>query len=128
LEAGLVLKVVIIDDSLAIQRSLGRLLASIDGVEVAGFAENVLGALTLVDTVRPDVVVLDVNLRNDDKGIDVLHHVKRQQPEAEVVVVSNTASPRSRERYLGAGASMYFDKASEFMRVRDWVAARVPQR
>lgn len=122
------LKVVIIDDSLAIQRSLGRLLASIDGVEVAGFAENVLGALTLIDTVRPDVVVLDVNLRNDDKGIDVLHHVKRQQPEAEVVVVSNTASPRSRERYLGAGASMYFDKASEFMRVRDWVAARVPQR
>lgn len=127
MEAGLVLKVVIIDDSLAIQRSLGRLLSSIDGVEVAGFAENVLGALTLIDTIRPDVVVLDVNLRNDDKGMDVLHHVKRQQPGAEVVVVSNTASPRSRERYLGAGANMYFDKASEFMLVRDWVAARVPQ-
>lgn len=116
------LKVVVIDDSAAIRLSLGRLLASIPEVDLVGYAADVLGACGLVDSTRPDVVVLDVNLRDGEMGIEVLRYVKRHLPQTQVLALSNLVSPNLRQNYLEAGASAYFDKASEFMRARDWIA------
>lgn len=121
-----ILKVLVIDDSPSIQRSLGRLLSSIEGVEIAGYAADVTGALSLIDATRPDVVVLDVNLLDGDRGIDVLHYLKRHRPRTKVLVLSNAVSDRLRDSYFEAGASAYFDKATEFMRGRDWIAAQLP--
>jgi len=119
--------VVIVDDSLDVQKSLARLLGSIAGVSVTGFARDVAGALRLIDAKKPDVVVLDVNLLDGEQGIDVLEYVKREQPDSKVVTVSTATSPKVRETYLAAGASAYFDKATEFMKARDWIAALQPQ-
>jgi DNA-binding NarL/FixJ family response regulator len=118
-------KVVLIDDSAAIRTSLGRLLGSIPGVEIAGSADDVVGALSLIASTRPDVVVLDANLLQGDRGIDVLRYVRRQRPEIRVIVLSNDGSSRLRDTFLEAGARAYFDKASEFMQARDWVADEV---
>lgn len=60
---GGVVKIAIVDASVHVQQSLGRLLGAIDGVEVVGCAQDVAGAHSLVDSKRPDVVVLDVHLR-----------------------------------------------------------------
>ena len=117
------LTVVVIDDSAAIRASLGRLLSSIADVEVAGYAEDVSGACKLVDAVRPDVVVLDVHLRDGEEGIEVLRHLKAHQPHAQAIALSNVVTPTLRTTYLEAGASAYFDKSSEFMRARDWIAS-----
>src|SRR5450631_373616 len=77
------------DDSPAIQRSFGRLLSEIDGVRIAGYAEDVTGAFALIDQTRPDVVVLDVDLRNDSRGTDVLRYMVQARPEARVIALSN---------------------------------------
>ena len=119
------LKVAIVDDSLAIQRSLARLLTSIDGVDIVGCAEDVAGAVALIDAARPDVVVLDVDLRHDDRGIDVLRYVRATHPRTRVIALSNFTWQAMREGFLQAGASAYFDKSMEFTRARDWVAAQV---
>jgi DNA-binding NarL/FixJ family response regulator len=116
------MKVVVIDDSLQVQKSFGAMLSALPGVELAGCARDAVGAMSLVDATHPDVVVLDVNLLDDDKGIDVLHYVRRQHPKATVVALSNFVSPRLRQTYLDAGASAYFDKSTEFTQARDWIA------
>lgn len=118
------LKVVVVDDSLAIQRSFGRLLQSIAGVDVVGCAEEAAVANPLIDATRPDVVVLDANLLDGEHGMGVLRRVGRHHPQTQVIVLSNTASPQMRRAYLEAGARAYFDKATEFIQARDWVAAR----
>lgn len=120
------LKVALVDDSVAIQQSLGRLLTSISGVALVGCADDVTGALSLIGLTRPDLVVLDANLIHGDQGIDVLRFVKRQRPQIQVIVLSNDGASTMRQRYLEAGADAYFDKASEFLKVRDWIAAQVP--
>jgi len=120
-----VLKVAIVDDSLAIQRSMARLLTSIDGVRIVGCAEDVAGAVALIDASRPDVVVLDVDLRHDDRGMDVLRYVKTTHPGTRVIALSNFTWQAMREGFLQAGASAYFDKSMEFTQARDWVAAQV---
>lgn len=121
-------KVVVVDDSLKVQRSLGHLLGSLPGVDVAGYAEDVPGALSLIEAIRPDVVVIDGNLRDGDRGIDVLRYLARQHPRIKAIALSDFSSRYLREGYLEAGASAYFDKSTEFMQARDWVAAFRPDR
>jgi len=123
---GIVLRVVLVDDSKAIQRSLGQLLGSVEGIQVVGCAEDVRGALEVIESAQPHVVVLDVDLRDGDRGIDVLRHVVRRHPGIKVVVLSNFTWGAMREGFLGTGASAYFDKSNEFLRARDWIAAMVP--
>jgi DNA-binding NarL/FixJ family response regulator len=121
MEEAAMVKVVVVDDSLLVQRSLGRLLASVAGINVVGYAEDVAGATALIDSTRPDVVVLDVDLRNQDRGIDVLRYVVRKHPDIKVIALSNFTWQAMREGFLLAGASAYFDKSLEFMQARDWI-------
>lgn len=120
-------KVVVVDDSLAMQQSLGRLLTSVAGIDVVGYAENVAGALKLIDLRRPDVVVLDVDLCRGDRGIDVLRHVVREHPGMKVIALSNFTWQAMRDGFVQAGASAYFDKSMEFTKARDWIAALLPR-
>jgi DNA-binding NarL/FixJ family response regulator len=116
-----VVKVAVVDDSLLVQRSFGRLLTSVAGISVVGYAEDVAGATALIDSTLPDVVVLDVDLRNQDRGMDVLRYVVREHPEIKVIALSNFTWQAMREGFLLAGASAYFDKSLEFMQARDWI-------
>lgn len=118
------LKVVLVDDSMAIQRSLSRMLRSIPGVELVGVAGDLAAALALIEATHPDVVLLDVNLPRGEKGIDVLHHLRQRHPQTQVVVLTNAVSPKLRQSYLDAGARGYFDKAAEFGQACAWIAAR----
>lgn len=118
------MRIVLVDDSLAVQRSLGRLLASVPGLDFVGCARDVGGARHLVDAQRPDIVVLDANLLNGGRGIDVLRDLRRRHPRTQVVVLSNDPSPAQREAYLQAGAAAFYDKAAEYLLARDWIAAR----
>jgi len=116
------MKILVVDDSKIVQRGLIRLFDVVDGVEIVGCARDVTGALSLIELLRPDLVVLDVNLLDGDRGIDVLRYVKRHHPQMQVVGLSNVASPPLRDAYLEAGATAFFDKANQFLELRDWIA------
>ncbi|MFO1219179.1 MAG: response regulator transcription factor [Burkholderiaceae bacterium] len=118
------LKVAIVDDSIEIQRSFGALLEPVPGLALVGCAEDLDGAVRLIDEQRPDIVVLDVELRGTDRGYDVLRHVARAHPNTRVVALSNFGWQAMREAFLRAGASAYFDKSIEFAQARDWIAAQ----
>jgi len=120
------MRVAVIDDSVAVQASLSRMLALVPGIDVVGYAEDVAGAISLIDAERPDVVVLDVELRARDRGIDVLHHVVRAHPQIRVIVLSNFHWAAMRSAFLDAGASAYFDKSMQFMQARDCIAGLLP--
>jgi DNA-binding NarL/FixJ family response regulator len=120
------MKVAIVDDSLEIQRAFASLLVTLPGLELVGCAEDLPGALRLVDEQLPDVLVLDVELRGHDRGYDVLRHVARQHPQIRVVALSNFGWHAMRDAFLRAGASAYFDKAIQFVEARDWIAGQLP--
>lgn len=118
------MRVLVVDDSKAVQTSFGSLLATVPNIEVVGYAGDVASALAMIEARAPDLVVLDVELHRGESGIEVLQHVKRTQPGAEVIVLSNLPWKAMRSQLLAAGAAAYFDKANEFRLARDWIAAR----
>lgn len=118
------MKVALVEDSAHVRHVLARLLSTIDGVELAGEAEDVAGAMALVERSAPDLVVLDVELRDRGRGMDVLRQLRREHPGVEVIVLSNYGWTAMREAFLAAGAAAYFDKALEFGQALQWVRAR----
>ena len=72
---------------------------------------------------RPDVVLLDVNLA-EGSGFDVLRGVCREAPEVDFYMLSNFAADPYRELAERLGARDFFDKSTQFERVLELVAER----
>lgn len=67
-------RVLIVEDSATIRYAYKRLL---EGEYELVFAEDPLGALKQVATVRPDIVLLDINLKDRARGVPADQPVKK---------------------------------------------------
>jgi two-component system response regulator DesR len=114
-------RVFLADDSLAIRERVAGLLAT-RAFDVVGQAGTPQACIDGIATVRPDVVVLDVQLEGGT-GLEVLRTIRRSHPAIAFVVLSNSASAPYRKRYLGEGALRFLDKSCEFELLGDAVAA-----
>ena len=102
------LRVLIVDDSVAVRRALGDAIEREPGLTVCGAAPNGLLGLELVERSQPDVVVLDLAMPVLD-GLDFLSRLRPQHPRLPVLVFSGTVG-HANEATLEAlwrGASDY---------------------
>lgn len=116
-EATQVSRVFLVEDSAIIRERLLQLLGGLEGVEVVGDADNAVDAITGILAAGPDVVVLDIKLKNGS-GIDVLKRVKQSLPSVTVIMLTNYATSEYRRRCLEAGAEYFLDKTNEFENLR----------
>lgn len=98
------------------------LLSEISGITVVGHAEDELGAIERIDTLLPDVVILDLNLQSGS-GFEVLKNIKQRHPATKVMVLTNYADDFYVKRCMDAGADYFFDKSFQFM----WVGKALRQ-
>lgn len=98
------MKILIVDDHVIVREGVRRLVAAIPATAIAE-AETPLEALAAFRRMRPDVVVLDINLKGGS-GLDVLRRLRADDPSARIVVFSMYsdlvyASSARREGALG---------------------------
>ena len=117
------MRVLLVDDSAAVLRSLSRMFTSLENIEVIGRARSVSQAIDLVDTIKPDVVILDISFP-EGSGFDVLSHIRRDRIPAQVIMLTNHTSAQYRQRSQAEGADFFFDKSMEFERVVEVVKQR----
>ena len=108
------LKVYIADDSPPVAEMLTELIVSPGRIEVVGVGETESQTIESIRTLRPDVVVLDLQLR-DGSGTNVIRAVRasRGLDSTRLMVTSNHVSPQMRAGCLELGANDYFDKVKE---------------
>lgn len=101
------MKVLIIDDHAIVRDGLARLLAA-DGDHAVSNAADGREALSLARTLRPELIVLDLNL----PGLGGLELLRRlvQLGSARILVLSMHAEPLYARRALDAGAAGYVSK------------------
>jgi len=112
------MKVLIADDSQIVRERLAYLLGDVEGVEIVGQAEDAVEGSNLAETLRPDVAILDVRMPRGS-GLDVLRSIKRANPSATVIVLTNFVDPEARQLCLARGADYFFDKSIEFDKAVD---------
>ena len=112
------IKVFVADDSIVLRERVLEMLRDIPGVEVLGCAEDGLHAITSIRTLRPDAVVLDIQMPRGT-GLDVLKNIKHDGGRPIVVVFTNFPYPQYRKRAFEFGADFFFDKTTEFEKLRE---------
>jgi DNA-binding NarL/FixJ family response regulator len=110
------MKVLIADDSQVVAERLRTLLSEVIGIEIAGLAGTVPEALHAVRSLRPDVVILDLQIPGG-RGMDVLKTIRKEQPGLTVIVLSNHSHSQYRKKCLENGAHSFLDKSTEFHKV-----------
>jgi DNA-binding NarL/FixJ family response regulator len=116
-----VLTIVTVEDSAVIVDRLKRMLCDIPGIQCKN-AETVAAAMELIDATLPDVVIIDIHLRNDDKnGIDLLSIIRKRYPGMKTMMLTNLSDLRYRILCRDAGADYFFDKSEDFDKVPETI-------
>lgn len=110
-------RVFIVDDSRVIREWLAQLFGDMPNVEQIGYAETADDAIASILSLRPDCVMLDMQLKAGC-GMDVLHAVHPLAPEVVFIVMTSNEGERFRHISMRAGACHFLDKATEFNKVR----------
>lgn len=102
------MKVLIVDDHPLICHAVRQALATI-GFETVGETADGVDALRMIDTLAPDVVILDIGLEKLD-GLTVLKRITRTKANTRVLVFTSQAKENYATRCLQAGASGFVSK------------------
>jgi DNA-binding NarL/FixJ family response regulator len=108
--------VYLVDDSALVRERLMNRLSELCNTKVAGSTGNPVEALHSIRVLRPDVVVLDIDLPGKS-GLELLKEIKRDRPEIRVVMLTNYDYPQLRRECLDAGAEYFLNKAKDFEQV-----------
>jgi len=123
---GGMMNVFIVEDSAIMLENLRSILSDISGVTVIGHAADGADAIERIDMLLPDLVILDISLRNG-AGIGMLENIKKRYPGIEVMILTGCTDEFYFNRCKRAGADFFFDKAFQLTRVRavlwQWVSA-----
>ena len=102
--------VIIIDDHPLFSRGLSQLIETQKIYKVIGMAKNRLEAVSMVDELKPNLAIVDLNLGQED-GLELIKDILVIQPKTKVLVLSMHDERFYAERALKAGAKGYIMKA-----------------
>ena len=102
-------KIVIAEDHTILRAGLRALLAAQNGLEVIGEAGDGREAIRKVDTLQPDLLLIDLSMPKLN-GIDAIREIKRQHPKIKIIVLTVHKSDEYIIAALRAGANGYMLK------------------
>lgn len=110
------IRVLMADDHPVVRDGIRVLLETSDFIEVIGEASSGREALDLVETLRPDILLLDMEMP-DMSGVEVSRQLKGQRTGVRILVLSAYNDPQYIRSVLANGASGYLtkDEAPEFI-------------
>ena len=103
------IRVLIVDDIDETRENIQRLLQFDLNIEVVGTARNGKEAIQTAQQIKPDVVIMDINMPDMD-GITATEAIRQKIPYAQVVILSVQADPNYMRRAMLAGARDFLTK------------------
>ncbi len=98
------MKVLIVEDNQAMRRMIHRMVAQVAG-DICECGDGVT-AYSLYREMRPDWVLMDIEI-GAVNGIEATRQIKKDYPDASIIIVTNYDDAQLREVALQAGACNY---------------------
>lgn len=106
------IRVLLADDHQLVRAGLRELLQGLGDIQVVGEASNGREALQMAQTLRPDVVLMDIGM-HELNGLEATARVSRDFPDVRVIILSMHADREYVLRAFRAGAAGYLLKDAD---------------
>lgn len=103
-------RIVLVDDHQILREGLRHLLLAEPGLQIAGEAGDGRTALELVESLQPDLVVMDLGLP-DGGGLGFARQIRTRWPAIKVIILSSLLEKRYLDEALSSGISGYVLKS-----------------
>ena len=113
-------KAIIVDDDQAFIDSLADLV-NIAGIDVIGTGKNGKDAVTMYETLRPDIVMLDL-MMDDYDGFYAIKGIQKIDPDARFIVMSALDSKKAYEDLIKLGVQKIIRKPVTADKIGDVLA------
>src|SRR5579863_6000482 len=101
--------VFVVDDHPIVRQGLALLINQEADLTVCGEAEEMHSALSAIQALRPDILIVDISLNGPD-GLELLKNIRLTSPRLPVLILSMHVESIYAERALRAGANGYIMK------------------
>ena len=102
--------VFIVDDNKDLRNALEEIVSMSEGYRCIGTASSAEEAIDRIPIIRPDVVLMDINLGTEESGIDVVRALKPRIPDTNFMICTVYEEDEKIFEALSAGASGYILK------------------
>ncbi|MGA6984914.1 MAG: response regulator transcription factor [Terriglobales bacterium] len=102
-------RILVVDDHPVVRQGLALLINREPDLVVCGEAEEAMGAMHILASARPDILIVDISLSGPD-GLDLLKSIRTTHPTLPVLILSMHDESIYAERALRAGANGYIMK------------------
>jgi two-component system invasion response regulator UvrY len=104
------IKVLLVDDHILVRTGIEHLLEESSGINVVGVACSGEEALEQVKALKPDVVLMDINMPGIG-GIEASRKINQRHPEVKIIALSVYADGPFPHQLLSIGAHGYISKS-----------------
>ena len=104
------IRILLVDDHPVVLKGLAAILRPEPDMEVVGSAHNARDAVRQFREKQPDITIMDITLGPEVSGIDATAEIRRDFPEARIIVLTIHQGADAIYRALKAGAATYLLK------------------
>jgi len=103
------MRVLVVDDHRLLSEGVSNLLAA-HGIEVLGIASDGVEAITLMQELNPDVILMDIRMPRCN-GLSATRQIKALRPEIKILMLTTSAEDQDLFESIKSGASGYLLKS-----------------
>jgi DNA-binding NarL/FixJ family response regulator len=107
-------RIMIVDDHPLVRTGFSQLIGDTPDLEVCGEAGDMASALQLLDSITPDLAIVDLSLSGGSlsggSGLDLIEHIRARNNKILILVASMHDESLYAERVLAVGAHGYINK------------------
>lgn len=100
----------LVDDHPVVRQGMRGALEAVDRFEIVGEADNADDAISAIQMLNPDLVMLDIRIKGGRSGIDVANELRTLKPDLKIVALTNHAQEPYLRAMIEAGVDGYLLK------------------
>lgn len=116
------IRILAVDDHPLLREGIAAIVETQPDLDLIGSAENGLEAVDQYRSLRPDIVLMDLQMPEMD-GIEAIEEIRREAPKAKIIVLTTYDGDAQAFSALKAGAAAYLLKSSLRRELLDTIRA-----
>jgi two-component system nitrate/nitrite response regulator NarL len=106
------IKILIVDDHEVVRDGLKNILLSLNNVAIAGEAANGDDAISMYDSLKPDLVIMDISMPGMN-GIEATRIIKENDPNAKILILTMHDNQEYLNQIIRSGAKGFILKNTD---------------